>query len=348
MHDFFVRFPEILQSESIQSIPGVEIGSSRAGHPIFGYKFGTGATAISLIGGCHSDEPVGPKFLRHFISFLHDLQNDDPLLSDYEWWIIPHANPDGELLNKMWYNDTALDYSLISYLKHAFREQPGDDIEFGFPRSHTDLAARPENRAIYKWWKSSSKPFKLHASLHGMGFGAGPWFLLDRSWIFRTVELRDKCSSLTKQLGYVLHDIERNGEKGFFRIEKGFCTRPDSRYMIQHFNNLGDAETADKFRPSSMETIKSLYSDSLTIVSEMPLFITPGVGDILGPPDPKAAFWKGKIEEWKKKLVSRGADILVEQEAEQLGLYKMDVFDQMQLLWRFITAGIFHIQKDQK
>ena len=292
MDDLFARFSEIIQPRETQLFSKNPIGYSRAGHPIYGYKYGTGPIAISLIGGCHSDEPVGPFFLRRFVAYLQNLPQNDPMLEKYEWWIIPHTNPDGELKNKSWYNNSTLDYSLPSYLTKNFRELPGEDMEFGFPRTDTDTLARPENRAIYKWWKSGTKPFKLHASLHGMGFGAGPWFLLDRSWIFRTVEMRKKCTNLVKQLGYTCHDIERNGEKGFFRIEKGFCTRPDSRSMARHFLNLNDKKSAAKFRPSSMETIRSFYADSLTLVTEMPLFITPGVGNILGPPDPKDLFWK--------------------------------------------------------
>ena len=37
------------------------------------------------------------------------------------------------------------------------------------------------------------------------------------------------------ELGYVLHDVERGGEKGFHRIDEGFTTRPDSRAMKAHF-----------------------------------------------------------------------------------------------------------------
>jgi hypothetical protein len=343
MHDLFIRFAEIVQAKTAQYVAKEEIGYSRAGHAIYGYKFGNGPVATSLIGGCHSDEPVGPYFLRRLVSYLSGLPKDDPLLQNYEWWIIPHANPDGEFKNNSWYKGPNLEYSLSAYLKGAFREAPGDDMEFGFPRSANDLLARPENRAIYKWWKTCSKPLKLHASLHGMGFGAGPWFLLDRSWIFRTVEMRKQCTRQVNLLGYTLHDMERNGEKGFFRIEKGFCTRPDSQFMAQHFVNLNDQETAAKFRPSSMETIRFFYPDSLTLVSEMPLFITPGVGDVLGPPDLKAVFWKDKTKEWTERLSSGEPDQIIDQEAKELKLTSMNVDDQMKLIWRFITAGLYRI-----
>ena len=45
--------------------------------------------------------------------------------------------------------------------------------------------------------------------------------------------------------------------------------------MRKHFLELGDERTAALFRPSSMETARSLGGDPLTFVSEMPLFLHP-------------------------------------------------------------------------
>ncbi len=115
-----------------------------------------------------------------------------------------------------------------------------------------------------------------------MGFAAGPWFLVEGEWKDRCNVLKERCAARVAELGYALHDVQRNGEKGFFRLGRGFCTRPDSKYMRKHFSQLGDNRTAALFRPSSMETVRALGGDPLTLVSEMPLFITPGVGEELG------------------------------------------------------------------
>ena len=40
------------------------IGRSREGNPIYGYRLGEGEIGVSLIAGCHADEPVGPEMLR--------------------------------------------------------------------------------------------------------------------------------------------------------------------------------------------------------------------------------------------------------------------------------------------
>jgi len=110
--------------------------------------------------------------------------------------------------------------------------------------------------------------------------------------------------------------------------------------MREHFLALGDSDTADRFRPSSMETIRSLGGDALTMVSEMPLFLLPGVGETLGPPDPVAVEWRERIERWRA-VVKDGASLgTVSSEARQAGLRSMPIRDQMALQWMMVGAGL--------
>jgi hypothetical protein len=177
-----------------------------------------------------------------------------------------------------------------------------------------------------------------------MGFAAGPWFLIEEAWKDRCDLLKERCVARVHELGYVLHDVERNGEKGFFRLDRGFCTRADSRYMREHFMQQGDKEMAALFRPSSMETIRSLGGDPLTLVSEMPLFITPGVGEELGPPDPVAREWKERIDGWRAQVHRADGPEAVSAAAEAGGLRPMPIRDQMILQWTFIAAGLEQVE----
>ena len=334
------RIHSILATRPVARCAGTAIGRSRGGRTIRAFRLGTGRHSISLLAGCHADEPVGPKLLRHFASYLSQLPEGDPLTTDYQWWIVPHINPDGDERNRTWYRDSDESYDLVSYLLDAVREQPGADIEFGFPRNEADTGARPENRAVFDWWCRGGEPFALHVSLHGLAFAAGPWFLIEPSWRDRCHQLKARCASRVHELGYELHDVERKGEKGFERIERGFCTRPDSQHMRQHFSNRGDPDTAALFRPSSMETIRSFGNDPLTLVSEIPLFITPGVGDTLGPPDPIAETWRERIDQWRLCLTREGTEQEVSREAVASGLRPMAVRDQMELQLTLIAAGL--------
>ena len=332
--------------------PGREIGRSRAGRPILGYRFGSGALHVSLIGGCHADEPVGPAMLDRLVAHLASMTDTEPLLKTFSWWIVPHANPDGQAANRAW-TDRLPDVAgwslkvvtmddgdqeelpaadLATYLRYVVREVPGEDMEFGFPRDGTDRQARPENWAIANFL-SAAEEISLHGSFHGMGFAAGPWFLIEKAWADRTQSMRDHLRRIVEERGYRVHDIDRKGDKGFFRIDRGFTSRPDSRAMIQHFETQGDPETAALFRPSSMEWVRARGGDPLTLVSEMPLFLLPAAayetGDPIRPP------MLGRIRE----AFSEGEEVL-NRTCEQLGVRAMPFRDQMYFQLAFLDQAL--------
>lgn len=340
------RLSAVLSAEPVPPDAGDSVGRSREGREVRAFRLGTGSLRVSLLGGCHADEPAGPWLLRRLVSYLSSLSSRDDLFSEFEWWVIPHLNPDGEARNRAWHDGGRLDYGVAEYLEGAVREEPGDDVEFCFPWDAGDEGARPENRAAYRWWGRAEGPFLFHASLHGMAVGRGPWFLVDAAWRNRCGHLKERCAARARALGYELHDVERLGEKGFLRLEPGFATRPDSRAMRSYFVGRGDPDTARLFRPSSMETIRSLGGDPLTAVSEVPLFTAPGIGDTLGPPDPVLEGWKERLRGWAAELreasgeAREGAAERVVGEARERGLRAVPARDQMALQWTLVAAGI--------
>lgn len=320
--------------------PGLRLGASRQGRDVTGYRIGSGPRTVSLIAGCHADEPVGPAMLDRLAAHLLELPTDAPLVSRLTWYLVPHANPDGEARNARWTEpifggaagglDTASAVDVGLYLRHAVREAPGDDVEFGFPRGAGDAGARPENRAMAAFLAAGA-PLSLHASFHGMSFAAGPWFLMERAWIDRTAAMRQRLRRRVRDLGYRLHDVDRRGEKGFDRIDEGFTTRPDSRAMTAHFQALGDEATAALFRPSSMELTRSLGGDPLTLVSEMPLFLVPAEHyagrDVVRPP----TLHQLAVESDPDRIRAR---------ALQLDIRAMPILDQMRLQLEYLQAGL--------
>lgn len=330
---------------------GQALGVSREGREIRGHVLGHGNLRFSLIGGCHADEPVGPAMLRRLAGYLASLPADDPLLAGATWYVVPHVNPDGEARNAAWSDfpiptadglgapDVAHD--LFLYLRHVIRELPGDDMEFGFPRSPEDHDARPENLAVARFLTPATPaeaPFHLHGSFHGIGFSPGPWFLIEPEWIGRTAELRETLRARVRSMGYRLFDVDRGGEKGFSRVDEGFSTRPNSVAMREHFLERGDAGMAAKFRPSSMEYVRSLGGDPFTMVSEMPLFLRPPQEEELGRQDDhhfKAAL--GKLALGKDPDAVRA-------EAARQGIRGMPVRDQMRLQLAFLDEAIAAVQ----
>src|SRR5690606_14458153 len=191
------------------------------------------------------------------------------VLDEATFTIVPHVNPDGAVANASWTNRPSID--LETCLEGIVREGPGDDVEFGYP-DERDEPVRPENEAVARFL-SESAPLNVFASLHGMLISGGAWFLIAREAVARTSLLRAQLNGLCRRLGVPLHDVDRAGEKGFFRIEPGFATTPTSRAMRDHFLSRGDEATARLFRASSMELVATRSPDVIALVSELPLFL---------------------------------------------------------------------------
>jgi len=250
-----------------------EIGQSEEGRPILGVVLGTGETRASLIAGNHADEPVGPQTLRSFVvSALDRREKMEPWLRRFQFVIVPHTNPDGEAVNRSWIDAWP---NARAYLQNVVREEPGRDVEFGFP----DM--RPENTCVSRFLAERG-PFDLHASLHGMATGEGAALLINRPWTFRTQTLRDRFTQAARSEGLSMHDHNRKGEKGFFWIEPGYQTTPRGDAMRNYFRARGDERMASRFHQSSMEYVMSLGNDPLCLVTELPLFV------IEDGPDPAA------------------------------------------------------------
>jgi hypothetical protein len=341
---------EILASGASEASPLLRpIGRSRQGREILGAVLGHGPRRLSLIAGCHSDEPVGPAMLRRLVSYLGSRPEDVPLLSGCTWYVVPHVNPDGEARNAVWsdlngHTLPAADhlgredrvFDLYLYLRNVMRERPGDDMEFGFPRGPADAGARPENRAV-AGFLAGGAPFDLHGSFHSIAFASGPWFLIEPAWIDRTGGLREALRRRVRSMGYGLFDVDRGGEKGFHRIDEGFSTRPDSRSMTAFFEQRGDPEMAAKFRPSSMEYVRSLGGDPFTFVSEMPLFLRPlPEADTGRPDDPVFRAWLERI------ALARPEEI--QGEMEKAGVRGMPLRDQMRLQLAFLEEALTAVE----
>jgi len=109
-----------------------------------------------------------------------------------------------------------------------------------------------------------------------MGYASGAWFLIGAGQLDSRPTLATCLATNAARSGFALHDIERNGEKGFNRIAPGFCTTPSSDKMRQYFLEQNDPDMAAWFRLNSMEYVQSLGGDPLLMVSEIPIFALDG------------------------------------------------------------------------
>lgn len=263
------------------------------------------------------------------------------MLQRCSWWIVPHVNPDGELLNRNWYTPEDEAYDIAGYLEGVQRAIPREDIEYGFPIEGEIGPKRTENEFVFDFWKSAGGPFDLHVSLHSMAASFGCWFLIDPGWVERSEQVQQRCLEEVRTMGYPLFDVDRQGEKGFHRIAAGFATRPNHRAMRQYFLDREDPETAAHFHPSSMESIRSLGGDCLTLAPELPVFILPQEKKDLSWPNPAFEAWKERLHEWKAQLhLGKMTRAEVRMAAAQAGIRAMPVVDQMRLQWTLVCAGL--------
>lgn len=305
------------------------LGVSEEGRPIDAVVLGTGKTAVSLLAGAHSDEPVGAETLRWLIlSCLAHRQSLLPFLQRCRLVVIPHINPDGEARNQRWmrcWPDAA------AYLQHVFREPPGRDLEFGFP----DM--RVENRLVSRFLARYA-PFTLHVSLHGMAFSEGAMLLVERHWVEHTAGLRRRFAQLAARYGLPLHDHDRQGEKGFLYIAPGFSTTPEGERMQAYFREKGDEDTASRFHLSSMEYLRRLGGNPLCLVTELPLFLVERKTTPRRPGMPLDYLrFRNRIPQLQEKL-ARGKSIAVD--LRQAGVQPLPLRRAMQIQAQVIALGI--------
>jgi hypothetical protein len=305
------------------------LGTSEEGRPLYAIILGGGGARISLLAGAHSDEPLGPETLRTFL--LQGIEHKDglaPLFESFQFLVIPQMNPDGESRNQPWIGRWP---DVEAYLRGAYREPPGRDLEFGFP------AMRVENRAVSEFLRVHA-PLAMHASLHGMAFSEGAMLLIERAWIDRTAPLREKFADEVVDAGLRLHDHDRKGEKGFLYIGPGFNTTPEGRAMHDHFLAQGDPSTAELFHLSSMEFVRTLGGDPLSLVTELPLWVIGRDAEHRAPGSPGAYLaFKDRLAEMQARLLKGTSisDLLVHFQVKPL-----DVGLAMRLQLRAIELGL--------
>jgi hypothetical protein len=319
-----------------------DLGFSEEGHPIYAVELGTGPLNVSLLAGAHSDEPVGPETLRTMLMQLLSHPNQQAfqnILESFTFYIIPHINPDGEAVNHAWIRQWP---DMSAYIEHAFREQPGRDLEFGYPNM------RVENRLVSSFLRDYG-PYHLHMSLHGMAFSEGLMLLIERNWIDRTQSLRESFRGLADTYKLPLHDHDRGGDKGFRYIGPGFNSTPEGRAMQKHFHEKGDEVTASKFHLSSMEFVRQLGGDPLCLVTELPLYIVhqknPGPrSDERGYPEAYLSV-KEKLPMLRKR---RSEGKPVDDLLEPFEIHPLSLTTALRLQFQTLEAALKHIQEKAK
>ena len=245
------------------------IGDSREGRPICAFTMGDGPIGISVKGNAHADEPAGVVTALLLVRLLNEVPAWQKLKDRFRFHIIPSANPDGLSRNRDW---VALPFDFRRYFLNVYRDLPRDDVEFGYAESPDSsvLHIRPENVACARFFDDAA-PIGAHLSLHSIVFTGGAWFLVAAE---PDIEAHESSLSLIcracEEEGIPLHDEDRGGQKGFFRIRKGFHSTPTVEGMRAFFQQSGNGELVTDFRINSMQYVMKNCNTQFAAVSELP------------------------------------------------------------------------------
>ncbi|MBK7864784.1 MAG: hypothetical protein IPJ65_40520 [Archangiaceae bacterium] len=245
-----------------------QIGTSGEGRPMFGVTVGHGPIHVGAIAGAHPDEPVGTSTLLHLLEAIAT-RPELKLAERITLHAVPLANPDGTARNQRWFKDWGTPQGLKRYLTQVRRDSPANDVEFGFG-DERDATVRPENRALGRFLTAQG-PLDHFVSLHSMFMGGGGLFLATANDLDAHRPQLDFLVGETQRLGLPLHDKDRFGQKGFWRLGPGLQTAPTAREMREFFAAGGRDDVAQRFKLNSMQWVQRNADCPLALVTEMPL-----------------------------------------------------------------------------
>ena len=158
--DDVTRFLHALHTAYPERSVFQRIGTSRGGEPLWMFSTGSGREHALVIGGPHSNEPIG---LLTVIELARRLVERGDL--GLTWHLIPCIDPDGVRLNEGWFDGP---FTIAHHYRHLYRPALDAQPEWAFPTSRFNTPL-PETIAL-KRAIDELRPRFLY-SLHNADFG---------------------------------------------------------------------------------------------------------------------------------------------------------------------------------
>ena len=154
------EFPDIVSVETL--------GHSRRGDPMELIRIGDGDKQALVLGGSHSNEPLGCMVIEFFTQWLCE---DDYLRESlgYTWHFMKCIDPDAARRNERWFTKP---FSIFNYSRYFYRPPFQFQIEFTFTHDYKDFhfdAPLPETLAVQRAFDNAQPD--LYYSLHCGGYG---------------------------------------------------------------------------------------------------------------------------------------------------------------------------------
>ncbi|HNZ09717.1 MAG TPA: M14 family zinc carboxypeptidase [Bacillota bacterium] len=246
------------------------VGSSKANEPIPMVSVGDGPESILLFASPHPNEPIG-AMMAYFL--LDELIANAELRKGRTWHIIPCIDPDGTRLNEGWFKGP---YTIRNYAKNFYRPKGDDQAEWSFPIEYKTFKFDrpiPETKALMKAIEDT-KPSVMY-SLHNAGFGGAYYYI-----------------SYPLEKAYdTFHRLptERNLPLSLGEPEVPYCQMFGPAVYrtnlvtdaYDYYEKYGKGDPAQyMFGGASSRDFADKVSKPFTLVTEVPYFMSPKIGDL--------------------------------------------------------------------
>jgi hypothetical protein len=226
-------------------------------------RLGHGPCQVAVKANAHADEPSGTVSLVAFAeqAAAWDSATFAAFDREFSLHLLPTVNPAGLGRNAGWLTSPAP--SLRQWFLHVERDLPSEDREFGYGPTPAQ-AAHPEC-AAWQAYLEALPSLSGYLSLHSMAFSGGALMLVmaDDPLVVGERVLR----SLT-DLRWPLHDEDRGGRKGFWRLGRGLWTAPTQEEMAAFLSRGGQAKPW--LALNSMQVARARHGTPVCLVSELP------------------------------------------------------------------------------
>ncbi|MCL2006568.1 MAG: zinc carboxypeptidase [Treponema sp.] len=247
------------------------IGKTRADHPLYCLKIGTGSKNALMFGCPHPNEPIGAMMLEYFTEQLAtDKEFRDSL--DYTWYIVKAWDADGTKLNEKWFKGP---FTIYNYTRNFFRPAGNKQVEWTFPIKYKDYVFDqpiPETQAMMKLI-DEIKPVFIY-SLHNAGFGGVYWYTSkDTPEIYN--DLRN--AALKQKIPLALGEPEvPYGITYSPAVYKMINTKDSYDYLEKHgIRNLQEVLQTGTCSADYANDV----CNALTFLTELPYFYDPRIDD---------------------------------------------------------------------
>ena len=246
------------------------VGSSKSGERIPMVSVGDGPESILLFASPHPNEPIG-AMMAYFL--LDEVISDASMRAGRTWHFIPCIDPDGTRLNEGWFKGP---YTIKNYAKHFYRPKGDDQAEWTFPIEYKTFKFDrpiPETKALMNAIEAT-RPSVMY-SLHNAGFGGAYYYIsYPLEGAYPTFHRLPQERGLPLSLGEPEVPYCQQYAPAIYRTN--LVTD-----AYDYYEKFGKGDPAQyMFGGASSRDFADTVSKPFTIITEVPYFKSPKIGDL--------------------------------------------------------------------